>query len=726
MPQKTSPFLETKYGWSFGESGWNVGMDENLVKFSFLHGGVIDDIVSTLPSTPVEGSSYFLTTDKRVYFVVELTYYSTPLPIWFELKVKSTGEVRRFNGNTLEVIPEITQVASQVASLESLTDTITNQITSIEDDINSLGSAAQQSTEFFAKQDEFEQLSSTVQSNSEQIEELSSLSSIESKAPLFVDMHYGASYGVGWTTADEPTNGTPENIKSTTVTEDVAAGPRSYNIPVVSTTGFAAGMLVVYLAEDDKYYSAKIHEIVGNTIRLGTGVKVNIAQGSPLYNFYRDDAHPNLYGGASIVDYALSSLTNAREKTLVLSAPNSTFWSGIVGAATTSQVTTSTYANPGTTADGVRSLLVNGTNVGDGVYSDWFGLETGDYCLSLAVNPGLRSPNFDNTVNVTVQESSDEGVISTIATAQYSASDTTLLTNLKFSTRTSGTLRISVTTINSGPLTFTVGPLRIYSEGVTTPNLYKGKHVFLGDSWFSTISGMYARFNSILTSSGAEVINAGVSGNTIDQLIARFDTDVRVHAPHYVWVMCGTNDYYAGTSASHFEQKISTLKSLIQSIGAKPIFFNASVGSLIFSGGDRLERSRQYAAIVKYSNSSTVRDTSSSLFRSSNFYSASVTVPASSSVVIGVSPGTTRDAAVIRRIVLSSSAVNVNIGYGGDLGGTTVTDNRVLSGSSSYKEQMAPRTADRQAKLVIVKLSNPTASSVSVAYTLDLLWKAAI
>jgi len=36
MTQQQSPWVEGAYGWSFGEGGWNVGMDSNLLKFSFL------------------------------------------------------------------------------------------------------------------------------------------------------------------------------------------------------------------------------------------------------------------------------------------------------------------------------------------------------------------------------------------------------------------------------------------------------------------------------------------------------------------------------------------------------------------------------------------------------------------------------------------------------------------------------------------------------------------
>lgn len=117
MPEKTSPFVESKYGWNYGESGWNTGADENFIKFGFLHDSNIDGIVSTLPS-PVNGTAYFNTTDNRVYFVVDLTYYSTPIPKWFELKIRSTGEVWYFNGTSLvaqEVIPQLT--AAEIKTL---------------------------------------------------------------------------------------------------------------------------------------------------------------------------------------------------------------------------------------------------------------------------------------------------------------------------------------------------------------------------------------------------------------------------------------------------------------------------------------------------------------------------------------------------------------------------------------------------------------------------------
>lgn len=100
MVQRTSPFIEAKYGWDYGENGWNVGMDENLGKFSFLFQSTVDAIVSSLPAA-TEGASYYLTTDKRFYYVIGGTYYSSPCPKWFEFKLKTTGEDFVYDGSSL-------------------------------------------------------------------------------------------------------------------------------------------------------------------------------------------------------------------------------------------------------------------------------------------------------------------------------------------------------------------------------------------------------------------------------------------------------------------------------------------------------------------------------------------------------------------------------------------------------------------------------------------------
>lgn len=119
MVQKTSPFIETKYGWDYGESGWNAGMDENLLKFSYLFDGSVDEIVDSLPSSPQNGKAYYLNSDNRLYFVVNGSYQSTPIPLWFVIKIKSTGVQYKFNGSGLEPLLTPEEVQGSVETLEN-------------------------------------------------------------------------------------------------------------------------------------------------------------------------------------------------------------------------------------------------------------------------------------------------------------------------------------------------------------------------------------------------------------------------------------------------------------------------------------------------------------------------------------------------------------------------------------------------------------------------------
>lgn len=137
MAQQQSPWLEGAYGWSFGEGGWNTGMDSNLLKFSFMFDRNVDSIVASLPAA-VNGEAYFLTTDNRLYFAVGTTWFSSPTPKWFEFVVRSTGDNYQFNGTA----------AVQVDSPADL-DT---RLDAVELTLSTLGTAAFESVEFFATQ----------------------------------------------------------------------------------------------------------------------------------------------------------------------------------------------------------------------------------------------------------------------------------------------------------------------------------------------------------------------------------------------------------------------------------------------------------------------------------------------------------------------------------------------------------------------------------------------
>lgn len=137
MTQQISPWLEGAYGWGFGESGWNSGMDQNLLKFSFMFDRNVDSIVASLPPA-VSGQAHYNTTDNRLYFAVGSTYYSTVVPKWFVIIVRGTGAAWQFNGTVLTQIDNAAQVNVRLSAVE-LT-------------IAQLGSAAFEDTSAFTSQ----------------------------------------------------------------------------------------------------------------------------------------------------------------------------------------------------------------------------------------------------------------------------------------------------------------------------------------------------------------------------------------------------------------------------------------------------------------------------------------------------------------------------------------------------------------------------------------------
>lgn len=152
MPQQTSPFLESKYGWNYGESAWNTGMDENLVKMGFMFDGNVDAITASLP--PVSnGTAYFLTTDNRFYFAVGGVYYSSPCPKYFIFKLKSNGNWYQFNGTSAVQVDNPTQTDARLDAAETT--------------IASLGSAAFEDVADLATQAELDVASAQANSYSD-------------------------------------------------------------------------------------------------------------------------------------------------------------------------------------------------------------------------------------------------------------------------------------------------------------------------------------------------------------------------------------------------------------------------------------------------------------------------------------------------------------------------------------------------------------------------------
>jgi hypothetical protein len=536
--------------------------------------------------------------------------------------------------------------------------------------------------------------------------------------PATIPMHFGVLRGRGWTAGDPPWNaGDPQNVKITTATG--AVGTASTDIPVASSTNFAGGMLICYLATDGEYYSAKLHQVLAGPIfRLGETLPAPIANGAPIYNFYRDDAHPNTYGGATIVDDALRRLEEFRIKELELRVRDGAFWESLSGAAVT-QLSSVSYENPGSLAVGERGVDVSSSTPGAGVKSRWMSLTGGDYVAEVPLNVGIRTGGFSGFVEVYVDEFTTDGAQQTIASSgPLSGYNSIRLLELKFSCRPGSMISIRAVSASSGGWTFYVGPLNLYKLGARVAEVNRGKHVLLGDSWFSVGSAMATRFTERLNK--ASVVVKGVGGNRAGQLIDRFMADVASENPDYVWVMVGTNDVYGGTTPELFEQQILQLRRMIQAIGAQAIFFDCSVCAITYSPSERLSGSRQYRIQVRYEDIASQSEGASAIQRSANF-SGQVALNAGATVLIGVCPALTRSSAVLRTAILNQSNLRVVIDYPTTPDGAGTVDAIWFPGAI-IRDQPAIRTTDTAPRLVAVRLLNPTAGVVNVSYAIDVCW----
>lgn len=525
--------------------------------------------------------------------------------------------------------------------------------------------------------------------------------------PAVVDLHFGTLQGVGWTASE------PGNIVAHTVT-----GSTTNTISLNNVTGIYSGQLVVYQATNGDYYPIVVKLIGTLTLTMALPLPAPVANGAQLYNFYRDDAHANTYGFYGVVDDSLRQLTSKRLQRVEYQAKDTAIWTPILGATLTTQTATS-YVNPGAAAIGERGLLVASSTVDAGCISSPVALAGGDYVTNVVVNPGTRDGGFTGILDIGIEETTAEGLPQTIAFLRLNPTWGAVTSqNIKYSVRPGSSVRVRLTSPNAGPWTFYVGPITHNRVFGYMNNLNRGKHVLLGDSWFTSGADFHNRLSSKLDK--ATVISAGVPGNRASQLIARFATDVAPQNPDYVWVMVGTNDYYASVNNNDFEQQISQLRTMIQGIGAQPIFFNATVGAISYVP-EQLTKSRSYALNVRYVGQEQQPNGAGSVQR--NFtVSQSITVAAGANVTVAVSPGQTRLPALIRFLTQSVTGLTLRLEYSSAADGAGGIDLSTFTGISIAKDFIAPRT-DTSLRFVAVRVANGTGSPITATILADICWQ---
>ena len=537
-------------------------------------------------------------------------------------------------------------------------------------------------------------------------------------APLVVDLHFGTLCGTGWLgDATELGGYTP-----TPTTASAATSALGTTISVVDPTIFRVGQLMCYLAPSLTWYSANVDSISGSVLTLDRELPEGISIGASVIYFYATDAHPNEYGYMTIADDALRQLTKKEELSYI--GRNYEIWTPVaaatVAAATLGAVSAASYLIPGATINADRSALVTCTGVGDGATSDWVALAAGEYNTHLALNSGERTGALSGSVQASIEELRTDGNIYAISTLTVAGFSGVRAIDIAYKTSPGSAVRVKVVSNDAGAATFYLGKLT-HGKIIESPaSLNHGTHVLLGDSWFASgylMTHLQARLPL------ATFINKGIAGNRATDLIGRFDADVRPSGANFVWVVCGTNDYYADVTASLFEQQINQLTAMICSIGAQPINWNASVGDALYAVApfERLTVSRQYAVEVNYHAHTASPNGIGAKYRSANLFANAVSIPAGGSVVLGVTPGKTYLQAFLKNLFTSAGGLNIWVGYAGIIDGTTLVDQSTFASAAEIKNTILTR-ADTQPRYVLVVANNPSGAPIVTSMVADIAW----
>lgn len=126
-----SPYFNINYGWPYGSDGWNTGMDENLVRLSFLARNAVTEFTNSLQASPAPGYSCILNSDSLAYFWLGESYVFVELEEGYEFTTLSDGKRWRKQGGAYVEIPTTGSLDTRTASLEVRMGDVENDLSQV-------------------------------------------------------------------------------------------------------------------------------------------------------------------------------------------------------------------------------------------------------------------------------------------------------------------------------------------------------------------------------------------------------------------------------------------------------------------------------------------------------------------------------------------------------------------------------------------------------------------
>ncbi|WP_193050627.1 phage tail-collar fiber domain-containing protein [Pseudoalteromonas undina] len=404
-----------------------------------------------------------------------------------------------------------------------------------------------------------------------------------------INMHFSALKGTPWNI-----NEAGGVFSTTPQTLGVKGG---LELKVVDSSGFVPNQLIVYKADDNQYYSTVIKSKSDGTLTLRTPLEQNVSVDKSVHNAYVNSSHANEFGFYAITDYALRELSNTFGKVAEIKPDQ---WVAATDSESLEIKSLDKISSPGSSENPFLSVLCAGAEQ-EGIKSEGaFSLPQGMYKIKAYINVGTTNNGAGpNELQLSIREKIRGQQVSTVAQFTSKGDDCTQVFELDYYAAKDSTQKFYILKKGTQKCSFEISLLEIFRSEKSIRSLDNGTHVMLGDSWIK-FGDIQDRISERLPN--AVIYEKGVGGNKSDQLLSRFDTDVTPFMPDYVWVMCGTNDYFGSRSLADFEFNMNRIKEKIAAIGAVALFFDPSVGEVDnTTRPNNFNLSRSYALRGTYS-----------------------------------------------------------------------------------------------------------------------------
>jgi len=411
--------------------------------------------------------------------------------------------------------------------------------------------------------------------------------------PVFIDQFLNNFYGRGMLTAE-----TINLITEQFITTDAVAGADV--IAVADTSVFIVGGTATIQHDNGLYYtyfiSSKGGTGSGGTIGLKPSLQYAVSSSSKIERTWFNRAH----AGKFYMRQLAQQIANGTEINTAIPTGNRILYTNFSDTPALSKDTLTVVGSATINYFGASNLGVDSASpvrfpLGNTAYVEiteaLTGAETPLFYIdrptqAIASVAMIMSSNF-NSYQIQIINDSGRSVARYKIPSNFEGKNVSKLYKFPFFSSYSNKLKVRIicdtfTTAEA----ISVSQIDVFEQSPVNKDVIAKKRsviVGLGDSWMAGDTAVTPEREPITQQLAIElpyatIINAGVGGNTIRDMLARFDTDVAPYNPDYVILETGTNDVYNPLSSEFYPSAVNgwideynQLIFKVLNIGAKPI-----------------------------------------------------------------------------------------------------------------------------------------------------------